>query len=296
MEYNGEIAQLLAARDGVVTTAQALECGLTRRQIARRVDQGDWVPMARAIFRSAAHPLTEAVLVRAAVLAHRGVADRTTAAWWHGMLPNLPHQLTIAAPNRIHPGRWRFGDVDLSRRFLHPVDVVEVRGLSVTSLPATAVFAAVALDDGTRFLDRVLQQGRVRVDELVSMLERYAGTIGMPEARELVRIASEDSESEAERLFVRLLREAGITGWVQQYRFGRWRLDFAWPELQVAVEIDGWAFHYQHDRFGSDRAKLNALEDAKWRKKVYTWHMLNEKPTETIEEVAALLSDAAESR
>jgi len=53
---------------------------------------------------------------------------------------------------------------------------------------------------------------------------------------------SGDTESYAERFFAKLLRSEGITGWVGQLPIAGWRIDCAWPELRLAVEIGGWAY------------------------------------------------------
>ena len=42
---------------------------------------------------------------------------------------------------------------------------------------------------------------------------------------------------------MRLLRDAGIGGWVLGHPFGPWRIDLAFPQQKVAVEVDGWAWH-----------------------------------------------------
>src|SRR5690606_31886595 len=126
----------------------------------------------------------------------------------------------------------------------------------------------------------------VTVDELSRALDRRHGTTGAAGLRDLVALAAGDSESVAERLFARLLREAGIVRWVQQAPFGRWRLDFAWPEARVAVEIHGWAFHYMHDRFNADQAKGNALEAEGWRLLTFPWHQLTGDPLECVRVVA----------
>lgn len=290
MGDSGALAALIAEQDGLITSAQALRVGLSRKEIRGRLDRREWCALVRGIYRSSSHPLTESLLVRAAVAAHHGVADRTTAAWWHGMLDSLAYPLTVATANTTTADRWSLGPLGLTRRHYDDADLTTVRGLRVTTPPATVVFGAAAMPDGGRFLDRALQRGVVTVTELEAVVERYAGSRGIGEARRLVRIASQDSESEAERLFVRLLREAGVTGWVQQLRFGRWRIDFGWPDLRVAIEIDGLAFHYQHDRFQADRAKYNALDAAGWRKKVYTWHDLTDRPGEVVDEVLEMLN------
>ena len=40
-----------------------------------------------------------------------------------------------------------------------------------------------------------------------------------------------------------LISRAGLPQPIAQYPFGHFRLDFAWPDLKVAVETDGWATH-----------------------------------------------------
>ena len=44
----------------------------------------------------------------------------------------------------------------------------------------------------------------------------------------------------------------------------KFRLDFAWIDQRVAVEIDGFQFHDGPDRFVSDRYRPNLLTDAGW--------------------------------
>jgi very-short-patch-repair endonuclease len=56
---------------------------------------------------------------------------------------------------------------------------------------------------------------------------------------------------------------------VAQYRVlvnGRFlaRVDFAWPELKVAVEYDG-LWHAEPGQFARDRRRLNLLREAGWR-------------------------------
>lgn len=48
--------------------------------------------------------------------------------------------------------------------------------------------------------------------------------------------------SRAEELLMFQLKATGYRGWVREHRFHpvrRWRFDFAWPELLLAVEIQG---------------------------------------------------------
>lgn len=287
----GRVAGVLAANEGVITTAQALACGLSRRQIHRRVASGAWKTVSRGVLRSAAHEYTESAMVRAAVAAHRGVADRTTAAWWHGLLTELPAELTIAVHSAPTAARWTGGTVNTVRRRYHPSDIAEVRGLRVTGLPMTVLTAAGELKDGARLIDRALQAQPLTVADLDAALERNAGLRGFTAARRLLAVAGGDTESAAERLFVELCRSERITGWTAQYRFAGWRIDFAWPVERVAVEIDGWAFHHRPDQFDRDHRKRNALVRAGWLVLAYTWHQLTGDPGTCASEVARALAD-----
>ncbi len=67
-------------------------------------------------------------------------------------------------------------------------------------------------------------------------------------------------------------RGLGIPAPVPEYRFApprRWRIDYAWPQAFLAVEIEGGAWtHGRHTRgtgFLADMEKYNALAEAGWR-------------------------------
>ncbi len=291
MGDNGRVAGVLAANEGVITTAQALACGLTRRQIHQRVASGEWKTVSLGVLRSAAHEYTESAMVRAAVAALRGVADRTTGGWWQGVWAEGPADLPGAVGPPPPPARWSGGRVNPVRRRYHASDVTELRGLRVTGLPMTVLTAAAELADGATLIDRALQAFPVTVAELDAALERNAGLRGFAGARRLLAVARGDTESAAERLFVALLRAERITGWTAQYPFAGWRIDFAWPTERVAVEIDGWAFHHRPDQFDRDHRKRNALVQAHWLVLAYTWHQLTGDPATCAFEVTGALAE-----
>ena len=78
--------------------------------------------------------------------------------------------------------------------------------------------------------------------------------------------------------FVALCKAAGLPEPVPEYRFHqkrRWRIDYAWPEHKLAVEIEGGAWVYgRHTRpqgFIRDIEKYNALT-------LDGWHLLRFTP------------------
>jgi hypothetical protein len=49
-------------------------------------------------------------------------------------------------------------------------------------------------------------------------------------------------------------------------------VDFAWPDMRLAVELDGWCYHSSIDAFQNDRARDRALGDLGWTVRRFTWH------------------------
>jgi very-short-patch-repair endonuclease len=75
--------------------------------------------------------------------------------------------------------------------------------------------------------------------------------------------------------------------------FGRWQIDFAFLAARLAVEVDGWAWHMDVERFRADRHKGNALMGAGWGLLRFTWHDLTGRPQYVVSEIRAALAAAA---
>ncbi|WP_440713768.1 endonuclease domain-containing protein [Gordonia sp. FQ] len=88
-----------------------------------------------------------------------------------------------------------------------------------------------------------------------------------------------------------MVRTEALEGRVQQYPFHGWVVDFAWPELKVAVEIDGWAHHRDHKAFSRDMRKRNALATAGGVTLSFSRHDLTGDPAGCLEPVIGPLRD-----
>ena len=53
----------------------------------------------------------------------------------------------------------------------------------------------------------------------------------------------------------------------------KWRIDFAWPDLKFAVEVES-SVHRIRSRFASDLDKYNAMSMAGWKLLRYTRKMI----------------------
>lgn len=222
-------------------------------------------------------------------MAGRGaVLGAAAAAWWHGLLPTAPPVADVTVPTARKPGR-RPG-VRCRRRDLARRDLVGIRGVELTDVPLTVLEAAVVLGaDGPALLDRVLQQRRAAFGALVRAHHRGAGREGSPAVGRLLAAAADGAASRAERVLVRLLRDAGIAGWVLGLHVGGAVLDLAFPAARVAVEVDGWAWHSDVDRFVRDRRRQNGVTLAGWTVLRFTWHDLTSDPERVVREILAAL-------
>jgi very-short-patch-repair endonuclease len=76
----------------------------------------------------------------------------------------------------------------------------------------------------------------------------------------------------ATKVFMALLERSNVPEPVREHRFDerrRWRLDFAWPEFKVALEVEGGAWtrgrHTRGAGFLADIEKYNAATAQGWR-------------------------------
>jgi very-short-patch-repair endonuclease len=133
-------------------------------------------------------------------------------------------------------------------------------------------------------MDSALQR-HVELSQLWRAHMRNKGRHGSPAARRLLHAASDGARSEAERLLVKLLRDAGITGWKANYPLGGYKIDVAFPKQKVAIEVDGWAFHSDPEAFAIDRKRQNAIALLGWQVLRFTWLDLTEYPQRVIAEI-----------
>ena len=66
---------------------------------------------------------------------------------------------------------------------------------------------------------------------------------------------------------------------------GRYRLDLAYPDLRIAIELDDKATHLTDKAFEDDRIRENRLKLAGWLVLRYTWERLLNEPDVIVREV-----------
>src|SRR5690348_9844841 len=93
------LERVLERQAGVISLAQAVECGMSADVVQRRTAAGSWTRLHPAVYLVGGHRLTDAGRVWAAWLSTGGRAavSGRSAAFCHGMLPRLwtPVEVTV---------------------------------------------------------------------------------------------------------------------------------------------------------------------------------------------------------
>lgn len=272
-----------------MTLAQARRAGLSKHAVQRRVRAGQWRRCGTGVYFVDDRPFTAAARIRAAVWSrgHHAAASGLAAAWWLGLIATAPDTVEITVPRNSH-GRAGPG-TRVRRRDLAEVDVVEYRWLRVTALALTVLEAAVRRGGGPAIMDAALQRG-VELAQLEQAHSRNGGRCGAIASRRLLDAAAGGARSQAERLMVHLLTEAGIAGWHANFAVGSYVVDIAFPAQRVEIEIDGWAFHSDHAAFQNDRVRQNGLALQGWQVLRFTWLDLTQHLQRVLAEICAAVS------
>ncbi|MGD9529204.1 type IV toxin-antitoxin system AbiEi family antitoxin domain-containing protein [Pseudonocardia sp.] len=287
------VHELLAAQDGVVSLAQAAGAGLPGPTVRRWVREGRWTRLHPAVYLAGGHRLTAAGRIRAAWLwaGEDAVVSGAAAAFWHRIVDLPPPVVDLVVPAARHP-RPRPGIRATRRDLDRGADTVRIGGIRLVQKPL-AVWETLRTGAGdSLFLDRALQR-HVRFAAFYRTHCRHLGRPGSAAVHRMLVAAADRADSAAERLLVALLRDASLTGWVLGHPFGPYRIDLAFPALRVAVEVDGWAWHVDAERFAADRRKGNALVRAGWDLLRFTWHDLERRGPAVVAELCATLARAS---
>lgn len=189
---------------------------------------------------------------------------------------------------------WPAG-VRVHRVALDPAAVVRHLGLEVTTRAETVLDCMGFLPRGQArtLADRALQQGWITRDDVDRRLETRRW--GNRQIRWLLTHIADGAAAESERRLHRILRQAGITGWVANLPITavtgqRFEIDVAFPAVKLAIEIDGYAYHSNDARFQGDRTRQNALIASGWRVLRFTWADLEQRPERVVRQILTLLA------
>ncbi|SDT70792.1 Protein of unknown function [Actinoplanes derwentensis] len=185
---------------------------------------------------------------------------------------------------------------------LAATDVTVRDGLRVTT-PERTVFdlgRRHSHDETLAALDAMLHHGLLQEPALQRMLADRRKWPGAARLAELVKIADPLAESPMESRLRLVIIDSGLPPAVSQHPVrdvaGRFigRVDFAWPEIRLAVEYEG-DHHRDREQFRSDVGRFNALRMAGWTVLRFTADDVIRRPDETARTIGAALAETSHS-
>jgi very-short-patch-repair endonuclease len=267
MAYKSEQASIsglwaLARRQhGVVARWQLLALGYSAPAIAHRIAKGRLHRVWRGVYAVGRPQLTREARWMAAVLACGKAAvlsHASAAALWQicAVTAGVIHVSMPTGTSRRRPGivvhrRQAFGERDVTRRL----------GIPVTTPIATLIDIAPSLsrDQLEAAINEADKRGLAYPDQLRRSLDEAVQRPGTAILRRtLDRRTFTLTDSQLERRFLRLAREAGLPRPLTQHFVNGYRVDFHWPELQLVVETDGLTYHRTPAQQARDRERDQA--------------------------------------
>jgi very-short-patch-repair endonuclease len=296
------LADQARRQHGLITVSQARMLGFSDKMIRVRRHRGRWQALAPDVFIVNGAPVMWATEVMAAGLATGGVASHRTAAVLHEVRGFRPGPVELTVPYRV--SRRAPGAIVHRSKDLELCTPVTINGIPTASANRLVVDlgAVVSFPRYEAAVDDLLGRGLITWDDALIALNAHSrkGRNGCGPLRALLeeRFGEHLPESVLERVFLQLLRDRQLDEPVPQFIIHDHlgfvaRVDFAYPDLRVAIELDSVRYHLDAATFEKDHAKRARLAAAGWTVLAFTWHMVVDHPAQVTDAVRRVLNAAA---
>jgi very-short-patch-repair endonuclease len=246
---------LARAQHGVITRIQLLALGFTIAAIRHRISEGRLHPVYSGVYAVGRPDLSREGELMAAVLACGDTAalshDSAAELWGIARRKPGPIHVSVVGTSRSHDG------LVVHRRTV--LKATTHQGIRVATPAQTLIDVAWSWPEGEleQAIGEADLRGRIGLRALRTAATK-AGRSGAPLRSVIERVTFRVTQSELEREFLRVLARAKLPLPATQQRFGRWRVDFYWPELGLIVETDGGSFHRTPYQQQKDRERDQA--------------------------------------
>jgi hypothetical protein len=285
----------MAAQYGAATVGQFNAAGIPVSTVSQWVKDGFLVRLQRGVVGLAGDPPTLERKCWAALKAcpTAALSHRTATYFWELYAEEPPVEIVVKR-NRspelrdvvVHRTRDDFERhkrnglwVTSPMRSVLDLGAVEPQAvrLAVEKGRVANLFTVAALEWQ---LAEVARNGRRGAGPLRAVLDEWA-------------LGSKRPDGVLEPRFARLAASHGLPRPVFQHRVGEYRLDFAYPELKIAIEVDGYAFHSGLDAYQRDRDRQNHLVAHGWTVLRFTWADVVRRPGYVAQLIAAAIGNSS---
>ena len=294
---------LARTQHGVFTRTQALEVGTSPKAIEHRIGCGRWQVLTRGVYALPGFEPSTKNRAMAATLALPGaVASHQTAAELHGF-SHVPRGRTVVTAPRGTNHRSPLAHVH-EYRGIDATEHTFVERIPVTT-PELTVFHLAAVLGPTaveRTLDDRLNTRGVDLGQMFALSDFWArrGFPGSGLMRGLLAARGPGyvaPESALESAFVALIRRFRLPDPVRQlptpWDPSGGRVDFAYPQLKILIEVDGRRWHGRDADNERDRARDRKAQLEGWILLRYTWHEITRLPQVVAAEIRTFLETRA---
>lgn len=285
-----ELDRIATVQHGLITTAQLEHLGVPRATLHGWRQAKRLISVQPRVDRVAGAPVTWEQQVLAAVLsAGRAAAASHRAAGriWGIYQGDAPAEIVVPTGRsaRLH------GDV-VVHHTTDDVPVIRRNGIPTTNPMRTII------DLGAIARDRIVEDAldRALVDRLCGLpaVEWELARVARPGRRgagvlhrvlDQRALADDRPDGLLEPRFARLVQRYNLPKPVFQYQIGPYRLDFAYLDVKLGIEVDGYSVHGARRAFHADRRRQNALVAMGWSLLRFTWHDVVRKARAVAESV-----------
>lgn len=289
---DAEIARLARRQHHCFSRTQAAEIGFSTKQMQRRTASGIWLAPHRDVFMIAGADPTLGSRTMAATLALPGSVAGLATAMRLRNEGDLPEGMVHLV--RQHGRSHRLSGVRLHQtRRLPSHHVTSIDGIPVTTRARTLFDLGARVDARRlgRLVDDGIRTGRVTLDDVGAVFSELAHP-RRPGSKTMAAVLDRRAESpvdmsELERRFQALLRRTGLAVGVPEYP-APWRpmwpghaerVDMAYAEEHVIVELDGRSYHTRLEDFENDRRRDQFAVASGWVPVRFTWSQVIGEPT-----------------
>lgn len=295
-----KVLQHAVSNGGAITKAEIHALGMTRTTLQRRVDSGWLIRVGVGAFVLPGVTDEWRAVLAAASRKLAGAVSHESAGQIHQMRAIRRGQLVISVPTRRtnrFPGVRVHQSTDLAEHHLTLND-----GVRVTTPERTTMDLAAVTSDRQfrRIVSFAVADRRLDLDRLENLFVSLARK-GKPGVRRLRRILEQvdeaTPESELEVLFLEIVTRSSLPMPTSQFS-PPWlvriegRVDFAYIDHRLLIEVDGRRWHGDEAAFMRDRERDNLAQLAGWRTLRFTWADLTNRPSYVVTTIRTALNSS----
>ncbi len=300
--FSTEQFSAFAAHHGVLSLDELNGVGLSDAQVKRRFASGLLSRPYPRVYQLTAVPPSWIGDARALSLSAKGVISHRAAAYLWGFDERQPEiiEATIAYRRRT---RISTAVVHRSKQFdlvdEHEIDEVAVTGPARTVLDCAGVYSRTELG---HLVDAAIRSKVLDWPDLYDVYIRHAakGRNGTGKLRLFLDERYGDRrvpDSRWNRMVGTLLEDAGLgrpayeheVRGIDGHLIGR--VDLAYPDARLAIELDSVRYHFNHESFVGDPRRKNALQLAGWTVLTFTWSDYVDSPQQLVRTVRSMLTN-----